>query len=270
MARTLSAGQRAAIRAAIARRGELGMSQRDLAKASGVSERAIQNFEGGHSWPNAKNLGQLERLGLRWPVGYLLEYAEEHEAAGPQSTDRNPLQDVSSELVNRIRALIAEAEDHLVAGEPEKAEHPFRRAVSVSHQIASGGLVTWQEAYQLSRETGRKITIHWSRPMQLFISYKVDREYKSADQFLAKAGISEDAFHRVAAASPVASRADYQGVENALHLPKDTLTWVVQGDLDSLRSAGLDDEDLRFLEAELAPDVTPSPASGEGRTRASG
>lgn len=265
MARTLTSGQRAAIRAAIARRGELGLSQRDLAKAAGVSERTIQSFEGFHSWPTARTLGQLERLGLRWPVGHLHEYAERHqeEAATNDMPAATPA-DAPADLVNRIRALMAEAEDHLVAGEPDKAEHPFRRAVSAAHQIASGMPVGWDEAYRLSRDVGRQLRVDWSRPLQLFVSFKVDREYKSAEQFMHKTGVAEDAFHRVAAASPVATPADLKWVETALALPTNTLLWVSHGDLDKLRSAGLDQEDMRFLERQMQPS-DPSPQSSARR-----
>lgn len=79
MARTLTRGQRAAIRAAVARRGDLDLTQQQLADAAGVNVRTVNSFEGGHSWPTARTLGQIERLGLQWPVGYLAELAEEED-----------------------------------------------------------------------------------------------------------------------------------------------------------------------------------------------
>lgn len=70
-------GRRAAIRAAINRRGELGLTQEQLAERAGVSPRTIGMFETGQSWPRARQLGQIERLGLNWPVGHLREVADD-------------------------------------------------------------------------------------------------------------------------------------------------------------------------------------------------
>lgn len=77
MARSLTRGQRAAVRAAIDRRAELGLTQEQLAARSGITSRTIGTFERGLSWPRARTLGQLERLGLNWPVGHLRELADD-------------------------------------------------------------------------------------------------------------------------------------------------------------------------------------------------
>lgn len=34
-------------------------------------------FETGQTWPRARQLGQIERLGLNWPVGHLRELADD-------------------------------------------------------------------------------------------------------------------------------------------------------------------------------------------------
>jgi transcriptional regulator with XRE-family HTH domain len=77
-------GQRAAVRAAINRRAELGLTQEQLAARSGVTSRTIGSFERGVTWPRAKTMGQLERLGLNWPVGYLRELADDVDRAEEQ------------------------------------------------------------------------------------------------------------------------------------------------------------------------------------------
>lgn len=43
-------------------------------------------FETGQTWPRARQLGQIERLGLNWPVGYLRELADDidYPADGPE------------------------------------------------------------------------------------------------------------------------------------------------------------------------------------------
>jgi transcriptional regulator with XRE-family HTH domain len=114
MPRSLTAGQKAAARAAIARRGELGLSQKKLAEKSYVSERAIQNFEALRTWPNPDTLARLERLGLNWPVGYLNEYAIKHREHNDRSTvaediadimESNLHPDLKLRLIDRLRAI---------------------------------------------------------------------------------------------------------------------------------------------------------------------
>lgn len=142
MARQLTEGQRAAIRAAIARRGERGMTQQDLAKAAGVSLRTVTSFEGGHSWPTARTLGQLERLGLNWPVGHIHEVADTFD-----ESHRSPRSDGRG----RIRELVNELEDHLLSGNIQWAEATFARAVS-----ASRAMTEQQHVVPLSRAADTK------------------------------------------------------------------------------------------------------------------
>lgn len=83
MARSLTRGQRAAVRAAIDRRGALGLTQEQLAERAGVSAKTLGNFERGLSWPHARTIGQIERLGLNWPVGWLRELADDVDNEDP-------------------------------------------------------------------------------------------------------------------------------------------------------------------------------------------
>lgn len=129
MARKLTTGQRAAARAAIARRGELGLSQRQLAKEANVSLRAIQNFETFRTWPNADTLARLERLGLNWYVGYLNEYAARRDSAmdDGESPDRdiadimesNLHPDLKLRLIDTLRQIRS---DH--SNSPERSIRP--------------------------------------------------------------------------------------------------------------------------------------------------
>lgn len=85
----LTPGRRAAVRAALTRRGELGLTQAELAKRAGVHRRTIQDFEAGKKWPRTQTLAQLERLGLDWPVGYLSEFAAKHSEQHPPDVDED-------------------------------------------------------------------------------------------------------------------------------------------------------------------------------------
>jgi transcriptional regulator with XRE-family HTH domain len=68
------------IAAAIARRSELGLTQKELAVKAGVAERTVQNLEAGKR-PQPLIRGKIERA-LGWPSGEM-----ERVAAG---TDRGP------------------------------------------------------------------------------------------------------------------------------------------------------------------------------------
>lgn len=52
------------------RRGDLGMTQEDLARAAGVDPKTIYNVESGTHKPYAKNASRIERA-LRWSSGAL-------------------------------------------------------------------------------------------------------------------------------------------------------------------------------------------------------
>lgn len=59
-----------AIRFVIARRGELGMTQAQLAEAAGVAERTVRSLEIGEAWPWARNLAAIARA-LKLDAGEL-------------------------------------------------------------------------------------------------------------------------------------------------------------------------------------------------------
>lgn len=76
----MTPGREAATRAAVSRRGELRLRQSDLAAESGVSERAIQKFEAGETWPWAANRAAIARA-LGRPATWLDDIAAEVDAA---------------------------------------------------------------------------------------------------------------------------------------------------------------------------------------------
>jgi transcriptional regulator with XRE-family HTH domain len=127
VARKLTSGQQAAARYARARRGELALSQQALAKQAHVSERAIQNFEAGRTWPNPDTLARIERMGLDLVVGYLTEYAAKHREHEPSTLDEdiagilesNMHPDLKLRLIDRLRSIRA-AEIHREAAEVER------------------------------------------------------------------------------------------------------------------------------------------------------
>ncbi|MFI6814472.1 helix-turn-helix transcriptional regulator [Nonomuraea sp. NPDC050328] len=58
------------------RRGELGLTQQELADAAEVDVKTINSLERGARWPIAKNRAAIERV-LRLPAGHLEQLAEE-------------------------------------------------------------------------------------------------------------------------------------------------------------------------------------------------
>lgn len=130
MARELTDGQRAAARAAIARRGELDLTQKQLAKKAAVSLRAIQNFETFRTWPQADTLARMERMGLDWYVGYLNEYAARYDnGSGRQEADvdrditdimeSNLHPDLKLRLIDQLREIRGQSE-HERSMSPER------------------------------------------------------------------------------------------------------------------------------------------------------
>ena len=133
----LTPGQRAAVRAAVARRGELALTQRELAQLAAVSARTIEKFERQRIWPTARTLAQIERLGLGWYAGYLSEYAarvDDQDDTRDETAEINELHRMIADAQERIRELedrrrargalgdVAEMRDRLDRIEPPGAE----------------------------------------------------------------------------------------------------------------------------------------------------
>src|ERR1700734_1228672 len=68
-------GRQRAARAVAARRGQLGMTQQELADAAGVDSKTIYNLESRGRWPIARTRALVEKA-LGWPVGEMQRIAE--------------------------------------------------------------------------------------------------------------------------------------------------------------------------------------------------
>lgn len=104
------------ITAVVDRRAELGWTQKELAGAAGVSERTVQNLEGGVR-PQARNRHKIERA-LGWPNGEMrrIEAAEEPPPPPPPRLSEETKALMREELGPELAAqLIAHAE-HLASG----------------------------------------------------------------------------------------------------------------------------------------------------------
>lgn len=103
----LTPGQRAAVRKAKARRGELGLTQRQLATKAGVHYRTVQDFERERIWPRSVTLAQIERLGLHWYAGKLSEMAARIDDGdtGDDDLEIAELQRVIADAQARLRVL---------------------------------------------------------------------------------------------------------------------------------------------------------------------
>jgi len=75
MIKPSEAGRQAAGRAALARRGELELTQLDVAAAAGVDVQTYRALETGESWPWAKNLVAIARA-LGFEPGELQQIAD--------------------------------------------------------------------------------------------------------------------------------------------------------------------------------------------------
>lgn len=101
MARDLTTGQRAAVRAAKARRSELGFTQQQLAELANVALRTVGDFERFLTWPQGRVLGNLERS-LGWHVGYLADLAADVDDRAPSISEAPAEELAAAELVRQL------------------------------------------------------------------------------------------------------------------------------------------------------------------------
>lgn len=109
-------GRQRAARAVTARRGELGMTQQELAGAAGVDIKTIGNLESRGRWPIARTRARIEKA-LGWPVGELERLASEEPE--PEPLIPPGLRKSIRELLPPERAVRVEAEiEAALRGEP--------------------------------------------------------------------------------------------------------------------------------------------------------
>jgi len=75
----MSQGRERAAAQVVARRGELGLTQRQLAMTAEVDIKTIYNLESGERWPQAGTRAKIEKA-LSWAVGSLEAFAEGRES----------------------------------------------------------------------------------------------------------------------------------------------------------------------------------------------
>ena len=69
------AGRQAAGRVVRARRGEMGLTQQELADKADLDVKTVYSLEAGQTWPIARSLGAVSRV-LGFAPGYLRDLAD--------------------------------------------------------------------------------------------------------------------------------------------------------------------------------------------------
>lgn len=128
--------QRAA-RAVEARRGELGLTQQQLATMAGVDVKTVGSLESRGRWPIARTRAAIERA-MGWPPGEMARIADEEPAppALSEATQRLMREELGDEIASR---LIAHAE-HLASGQtPAAGDGPARGSAARDRRSAGLG-----------------------------------------------------------------------------------------------------------------------------------
>ena len=95
-------GTHRAARAVAARRGELAMTQQELAAAAGVDSKTIYNLESRGRWPIARTRASIEKA-LDWPSGELDRLASPPDSSDEDAIDR--LERSAQDLLDQARRL---------------------------------------------------------------------------------------------------------------------------------------------------------------------
>lgn len=111
-----------------ARRAELGISQRQLAKQGIIGAPNLIAFEKGRSWPRERTRAKLERV-VDWPPGTLTKlYADgAHTISGaiePVRSDSDPTSVITDAVTVAVEQVLASAE-----GLPDEADPRFGERV---------------------------------------------------------------------------------------------------------------------------------------------
>ena len=93
--------RRDAARAFTTRRGELDLTQEDVAARAGVSVRTVQGFEAG-TWPNPATKARLEKA-VGWPPGEIARLAAP------------PVPFMDPQLLDRVAELDGDAREWLIS-----------------------------------------------------------------------------------------------------------------------------------------------------------
>lgn len=109
-------GRQRAARAVAARRGELGMTQQELASVAGVDTKTIGNLERRGRWPIARTRALMEKA-LHWPVGEMERIASSDEEPKPPRVRPEVLREMYAD----IRASVPADEAELMIANIEAA-----------------------------------------------------------------------------------------------------------------------------------------------------
>lgn len=115
--------------AVIARRAQLGLTQKELAAKAGVAERTVQNLEGG-TQPQPLIRGKIEKA-LGWPAGEMMRMAAEPDPAPKPAIPPDVLAVIKENYdADQQREIIAMLEELSAprAGAPSGASGEPRRA----------------------------------------------------------------------------------------------------------------------------------------------
>ena len=120
---TNASGRQRAARAVAARRGDLGMTQQELADKAGIDVKTVGSLEGRGRWPIARNRAGIERA-LGWLPGEMERIAAEDPAQRPAVFER-----LAKEIMNT---------DGLTPDEREAVIAAMREILATGRGGASG------------------------------------------------------------------------------------------------------------------------------------
>jgi DNA-binding XRE family transcriptional regulator len=112
----MSRDMRRVSRAVIARRGELDMTQAELAAAASVDTKTIGSLETRGRWPIARSRARIERA-LSWPAGEMERIAsgDDDEPVVP----RDVLDAIKREVAPEDRQRVIDAVERTLRSEPQ-------------------------------------------------------------------------------------------------------------------------------------------------------
>jgi transcriptional regulator with XRE-family HTH domain len=131
----------------LARRGELGMTQEQLARAAKVDPKTVNSLEHGERWPWARNIARLETA-LGWPPLTL-----EKIAAGGEPPGAEPeLPATADATVSVLEGALSAGERYIMASDldPEFAAE----MVKAWREVGLGDLIAAVAAMQRKQRNG--------------------------------------------------------------------------------------------------------------------
>jgi len=118
-----------------ARRDELGISQRELAKMKVISAPALIAFEKGRSWPRDKTRAKLEQV-VKWPPGTLAKLSAGAQAPGEDAKEvpRDESADLlSGAVLMAARPVLGEIDQLPEAEDPMFSDRVRETLASIRH-----------------------------------------------------------------------------------------------------------------------------------------